>query len=346
MATARPHRSTPLRVALAGAGMISWYHLAAWRNAGARARVVALCDPDPRRGAARAEEFGIGRVYQDPAAMLDGEELDALDVASPRETHAAWVEAAAARGIDVLCQKPLTPTLAEAEALVARVGTLVRLMVHENWRFRPWYRELGRWVAAGRLGEIELGRLATISSGFLPDAAGRRPALERQPFMAREPRLMIAEVLIHHLDTMRFLCGPLRVVGARAGRTLADVTGETLAAIFLETAAGAPVTVTGTMAAPGYPPRPPDRLELVGSQASAVLADNELMLLGASPRTERYDPDAGYQASFDGVIAHFVDCLVTGAPFETEPADNLETLRLVEHSYWAAGLHAVPTVRS
>lgn len=124
------------------------------------------------------------------------------------------------------------------------------------------------------------------------------------------------------------------------------MTGETLAAIFLETATGAPATVTGTMAAPGYPPRPPDRLELIGSTASAVLAENELRLLGPYPRTRRYDPDAGYQASFDGVIAHFVDCLGTGAPFETGPADNLETLRLVEHAYWAAGLHGVPPVRS
>ncbi|MGH7357888.1 MAG: Gfo/Idh/MocA family protein, partial [Candidatus Rokuibacteriota bacterium] len=304
-----------------------------------RARVLAVCDPDPRRAAARAEEFGIPQVYADAETMFAGQEIDALDIASPRETHATWVEAAAARGIDVLCQKPLTPTLAEAEALVERVGARVRLMVHENWRFRPWYRDLKTWIADGLLGETALARLATISSGFLPDESGRRPALERQPFMAREPRLMIAEVLIHHLDTMRYLCGPLRVVGARAARTLPDVAGETLAAIFLETAAGAPVTVIGTMAAPGYPPRPPDRLELIGRRGSAVLADNELHLLGPSPRSERYDADRGYQASFDGVIAHFVDCLETGAPFETGPADNLETLRLVEHAYWAAGLH-------
>lgn len=325
--------------------MISWYHLVAWRNIGPRARVVAVCDPDPRRAASRAEEFGIPQVYVDAESMFADQEIDALDVASPRETHAAWVEAAAARGIDVLCQKPLTPTLAEAEALVERVGTRVRLMVHENWRFRPWYRDLKTWITDGLLGEIALARLATISSGFLPDADGRRPALERQPFMAFEPRLMIAEVLIHHLDAMRYLCGPLRVVGARASRTLAEVAGETLAVIFLETAAGAPATVTGTMAAPGYPPRPPDRLELVGRRASAVLADNELRLLGPSPRGDRYDPDRGYQASFDGVIAHFVDCLETGAPFETGPADNLETLRLVEHAYWAAGLHGPGTAR-
>ncbi len=150
---------------------------------------------------------------------------------------------------------------------------------------------------------------------------------------------MIAEVLIHHLDMMRFLCGELRVAGARANRTVPDIVGETVASIFLETAAGAPVTVTGTMAAAGYPPRAPDRLEIVGTQGERRVRGLELRLLGPAPRSESYDNDRGYQASFDGVIAHFVDCLDSGAPFETDPVDNLETLRLVEHAYWAAGRH-------
>jgi D-apiose dehydrogenase len=328
----------PLKVALAGAGMISWHHLVGWRSLGERVRVVAVCDPDTTRAAKRAEEFAIPHVYRDATVMFMAEAIDALDVASPRETHATWVDEAAARGIDVLCQKPMTPTLAESVALVRRVEGKSRLMVHENWRFRPWYRELKRWMVAGDMGEVILGRMAMITSGLLPDASGRRPSLERQPFMQHEQRLMIAEVLIHHLDVMRYLCGALRVVGARAARTVPDVRGETLASIFLESASGAPVEVTGTMAAPGYPPRPPDRLEIVGTRASAAFEDSELRLLGATPRRQSYDKDAGYQASFDGVIAHFVDCLDSGAPFETDPADNLETLRLVEDAYSAAGL--------
>jgi predicted dehydrogenase len=328
----------PLKVALAGAGMISWFHLVAWRNLGSRARVVAVCDPDRAKAAARAQEFSIRGVYGDAEAMFAAESFDALDIASPRETHAAWADAAAARGIAVLCQKPMTPTFSESQALVRRIGRKSRLMVHENWRFRPWYRELKRWIAAGELGEVLLARMAMITSGLLPDPSGRRPSLERQPFMQHEEQLMIAEVLIHHLDVMRFLCGELTVVAARAARTLADVRGETLASIFLETASGAPVEVTGTMAAPGYPARPPDRLEVVGSTASAVFEDSELRLLGATPRSQRYDKDRGYQASFDGVIAHFVDCLETGAEFETGPGDNLKTLRLVDDAYKAAGL--------
>ena len=328
----------PLRVALAGAGMISWFHLAAWRALGERVRVVAVCDPDAVRARERAREFSIPNVYADGDAMFAAEAIDALDVASPRQTHAGWVDAAAARGIDVLCQKPMTPTLAESRGLAGRTEGKVRLMVHENWRFRPWYRQLRRWIDAGELGEVLLARMAMITSGLLPDWSGHRPSLERQPFMQHEAQLMIAEVLIHHLDVMRFLCGELEVVAARAARTVADVRGETMAAIFLQTRLGAPVEVTGTMAAPGYPPRPPDRLEIVGSIASVVLDDTGLRLLGPSSRVETYDRDRGYQASFDGVIAHFVDCLETGAPFETGPADNLRTLRLVDDAYRAAGL--------
>jgi predicted dehydrogenase len=338
-------RSTPIRVALAGAGMISHYHLIGWRNAGAgRAKVVAVYDLDRQRAEARAREFGIPKVYDRPEAMLDQEKLDALDVASPRETHAFWVEAAAARGIDVLCQKPMTPTLSESETLARKVAGKIRLMVHENWRFRPWYREIKKWIEAGEIGDITACEMALLSSGLLPDANGKRPALVRQPFMAEEPRMLIAETLIHHIDTVRWLVGPLRVVSARAARTVPEIKGESLATILMETAAGVPVTVMGTMAAPGFPSRTGDRLDLIGRTASVTLAATDLHLLGPKPRHQSYDHDAGYQASFDGVIAHFVDCLATGAPFETDPADNLETLRLVEHAYWAAGIHG-PTVR-
>jgi predicted dehydrogenase len=240
--------------------------------------------------------------------MFAAETIHALDVITPRRTHAGWVEAAAMRGVDVLCQKPMTPTLAESEALVRRVAGKSRLMAHENWRFRPWYRELKRWIAAGELGDLVCARMAAMTSGLLPDASGRRPLLVREPYCQHEERLMIAEVLIHHLDVMRYLCGELRVVAARGARTVPDVVGETVAAIFLETAGGAPVEVTGTMVAAGYPARAPDRLEVVGTRASATFADSVLHLHGPNPRAERYDPDIGYQASFDGVIAHFVDC--------------------------------------
>lgn len=329
-----------MRVALIGAGMISHYHLIAWSKLSARASVVAIFDPILDRARERADTFGIPHAYDNADAMFSAEDIDALDIVAPREHHAGWVKAAMARGMAALCQKPLTPTLAEATALVGATRGRMRLMVHENWRFRPWYREMRKWLEAGLLGEVLAGHMLAFSSGLLPDAKGERPALLRQPFMAREGRLMITESLIHQLDVVRWLAGPeMRVVGARALHTVPEVVGETLAMIFLETSRGAPIMVSGTMAAPGFPPRGLDRFELIGERASAVLAGTELRLLGENTREIRFDSEDGYQASFDGVIAHFVHGLASDTPFETDPEDNLETLRLVEHAYWAAGPH-------
>ena len=336
----RDFLASPLRVAIAGAGEISHYHLIAWSKQ-PRAKVVAICDPAIDRAQQRAAAFAIADAFDGLERLLDSAAIEAVDVASPRETHAALVDMAAARGIPVICQKPLTPTLAEAEALAARTAGKIRLMVHENWRFRPWYRQVKAWLAAGDAGTLLEADLAMHSSGLLPDATGRAPALTRQPFMADEEKLMIAEVLIHHLDVLRWLLGPLKLLDARTAYTLPNVRGETLATIFLETEAGAPVTLRGSMVVPGGSARTDDHLEIVGERASIRLDGTELRRLGPDPASQSYDFASNYQASFDGAIGHFVEALIAGTPFETDVTDNLETLRLVEAAYAAAAARPV-----
>jgi predicted dehydrogenase len=321
-----------LRVGLAGAGMISHYHLTAWRSLDS-AEVVAVCDPDDMHARQRAEEFGVPHVYSSLEAMIHGERLDAIDIASPCETHAELIEVAAAAGVDVLCQKPLAPTLAEAEALAQTIAGRIRLMVHENWRFRPWYRQISRWLSEGKLGDRLYCNISMFSSGLLDDEHGRRPILERQPSLATEERLMIADVLIHHLDVARWLLGPLQVAYGRMAGTLPYVRGETLATIVLETRSGTPVVVTGSMAAPGFPARTHDRVELIGKKARVTLVDTELNLMGVDCERQVYDFDLSYQESFDRTISHFADCLASAQPFETGIEDNLHTLRLVDDAY-------------
>ncbi len=162
-----------LRVGLIGAGFVSQHHLAAWQRLAGRAGVVAIADPSTENARRRVDAFGIPRTYPTAVAMLEAESLDAIDVASPRETHAAIVRLAAAKGISVLCQKPLAPTYEEAAALVAEVG-VTRLMVHENWRFRAYYRQIGEWLRAGRIGTVLQARMSLFSSGLLPTSTGER----------------------------------------------------------------------------------------------------------------------------------------------------------------------------
>jgi predicted dehydrogenase len=228
--------------------------------------------------------------------------------------------------------------LKEAEKLVSDMSGKIRLMVHENWRFRPQYRTIKSWIDEGRLGPLHSCSLTFRGSGFLPDAEGHRFALERQPFMQHEQYLMIREVMIHHLDVVRWLLGPLRLIGARAAKDVADIKGETRAAIFLETKDGLPVFVDGDMAAAGFPPRARDRFELSGGKGSIRFMENTVECLGASPETKTFDLDVAYQESFDLTLRHFTDCILDGGEFETDGVENLETLRLVEDAERSAGL--------
>lgn len=326
-----------MRVALAGAGMVSRHHLIAWSRA-PDAQVVAVCDPDAARAEARTAEFGIPARFTDAAAMLDAAQPDALDVAAPVGAHAALVRLTDARGIPVLCQKPLCPTLDEARQPVTDVR--VRLMAHENWRFRPHYREARAWLAEGQAGPVVQAGLAYQSAGLLTG----HPALVRQPFMATMPRLLVFETLVHHLDVLRCLLGPLRVEGAvltnRAGATV----GEDTAAILLSTGGDVPVTCTGTMAGFGAPPLGRDQLEVVGS-AGRITFDGTRLVLGDA--VQERNPAVTYQAGYDGAIRHFAESLASGAPFETWGEDNLETLALMDAVYSAvsAGTSVQPWSR-
>ncbi len=107
-----------LRGVLIGCGHISRSHLPGWA-ASPDAEIVAVCDLDRARAEARAAEFGIERVYTDPAAALAAERPDFVDIATRPETHRELIALAAGAGTHVLCQKPLAPTLAEAEEMAA-----------------------------------------------------------------------------------------------------------------------------------------------------------------------------------------------------------------------------------
>ncbi|MBR1226025.1 MULTISPECIES: Gfo/Idh/MocA family protein [unclassified Bradyrhizobium] len=331
----------PLRVGLVGAGMVSRHHLIAWASIADQARVVAVADPSADNSARRATEFAISNTYASAEAMLAETELDAIDIAAPREMHAPLVRLAAAKRLPVLCQKPLAPNLQQATDLAAEVRDLTRLMVHENWRFRGYYRDAAAWLREGRIGNIKQAQLTLLTSGVLPGPDGLCPALERQPFMRREKRMLVAEVLIHHLDTLRMLLGPLRVTAAALSRSSEQLVGEDGAVIQLQTQNGAGVTVFASFAAHGHPATQIDRLEILGDKGAIKLDGPQLICSGVTPQQRVYDLATEYQGSYNRTIAHFVQSLRDNTPFETAPQDNLETLRLVEDCYRMSGWEAL-----
>lgn len=328
-----------MRVALIGAGMVSAHHLPAWQRLPG-VQVVALCDRDGERAAAQARRFGVPGVWTSVEAMLEHERLDAVDVATPPAAHAEACLAAARRGLAVLCQKPLAPTLAQARALAAQLGT-ARVMVHENWRFRPHYRRLQAWLQEGRIGSVRSGELWVHSSGLLAAASGARPALVRQPLLATLPRLLLAEVLVHHLDLARWLLGAGDVQSAHLRHGVAAVRGESAAELVLKLPGGGTLRVGGDMADAEAAPGLADRLIFVGSEGEIRLQDARLSVSagvpGWAPEVHAVDLQADYQTSYDAAIAHFVYALQHDQPFETAPNWHLEVLQTMESAYRLAG---------
>jgi D-apiose dehydrogenase len=322
-----------LKVGLIGAGWVTQHHLRAWQRLSHKAKVVAIADPSLDRASERAREFGVPQVFASAEELLAKGGVDAVDIAAPREVHASLVRMAAARGLPILCQKPLAPTFDEARALVNEVSARTRLMVHENWRFRAYYRQIGQWIKDGFTGPVTQASMTLLTSGFLPDAEGKLPAIVRQPFMAQLDRALVMEVLIHHIDTLRFLLGELTLVHSRLGKQCAQIAGEDRASLSFVSEGGAVVNLIANFCVHGEPAAQSDHLVLIGERGTVRLAGDTLDGHGAGSHTLKYDMQASYIGSYAAAIEHFVDAVVNGTPFETSPEDNLRTLALVEQIY-------------
>lgn len=228
----------PIRVAVVGCGYFADFHHDAWARleAEGRVRVVAVCDRDPGKAARAAAMHVRAGVFDDAAAMLDRCAPCLVDIVTPPDTHAALVGLCAERRVDVLCQKPLAPTLGQAEALVQRAETAgIQLIVHENFRFQPWYAEARRLIEAGRFGRIH-GIAFRLRPG---DGQGADAYRARQPYFRTMPRFLIHETGIHFVDTFRMLMGEVTAVTAALRRVNPAIKGEDAGYVLFEFAAGA-----------------------------------------------------------------------------------------------------------
>ena len=140
-------KKKPLRFALAGAGFWSHYQLHGWRELPG-CKCVAIFNRTHTKAEKLAAVFGISddHVYDDYEQMLASEQLDFVDIVTAVEQHAPMTRLAADRGLDVVCQKPMTPDYASAAALVAHCRKRrVKFCVNENGSqisHLPLYREL------------------------------------------------------------------------------------------------------------------------------------------------------------------------------------------------------------
>ncbi|MDA1099359.1 MAG: Gfo/Idh/MocA family oxidoreductase [Proteobacteria bacterium] len=328
-----------LRVAVIGAGYFAQFHHAAWdRLPGVE--LVAIADRDAEKAGAAATAHGLP-AFTDYRAMLDVAAPDLVDIATPPASHLELVTAVAARGLPAICQKPLAPRYVEAVAVVEaaeRAGSL--LVVHENFRFQPWYREMHRLIAAGQLGDLH-GVAFRLRPG---DGQGAGAYLDRQPYFQQMERFLVHETAIHFIDTFRYLLGEVVGVMARLRRLNPHIAGEDAGLIVFDFAAGQ----TGLFD---------------GNRLNDHVADNTRLTMGemwleGSAGVLRLDgggrlwwkphggPEVGhaYAWSEDGFAgdsvyalqAHILAHLQHGGPLENRARDYLRNLEIEDAVYRSA----------
>nr|WP_238941556.1 Gfo/Idh/MocA family oxidoreductase [Jannaschia sp. Os4] len=313
-----------------GLGYFARFHADAWRRL-AGATLVATADADPAKGA----------THTDLAGLLS-ERLDVVDIATPPPTHAAAIrQALEARPEAIVCQKPFCTSLAEAEAVTAEAEAAgVPLVVHENFRFQPWWRAIRAAVADG-----EIGAPLTATFRLRPgDGRGPDAYVERQPYFQTMERFLLHETGVHYLDVFRWLLGAPDWVQADLRRLNPAIAGEDAGHVLLGWADGRRALLDGN--------------RLVDHAAATtrltfgealVEGDGGVLTLTGDGRVARRAHGAvegeevlaprdwpGFAG--DSVAAfqrHVLEGLESGA-FETGARDYLEVMRLVEAGYASA----------
>lgn len=183
--------SDPVRFGLIGTGRMGSSHAEVIARRVPGARLVAVGDPRP--GAAETLAARLGCRSAMPDQILEDPEVEAVAIAASSVAHADLVEAAAAAGKAVFCEKPMAMTLADADrAIAAAEAAGVPLQVGFNRRFYADFAAAREIVAGGGVGIPHLMRSLTRDPG-LADPGGV------------PPWTIFTQTLIHDFDTILWM---------------------------------------------------------------------------------------------------------------------------------------------
>jgi len=328
-----------LRFALLGAGFWARYQLAAWRELNG-ARCVAVYNRTRDKAERLAQEFGVAAVYDDPESMIREQQLDFIDIVTAVETHRTLVELGARSNLPVICQKPLAPSLADAEAMAdaCRVAN-VPLLVHENWRWQTPLRRVRRILDEDPIGRVFRARV-TYTNSF--------PVFKNQPFLKELEQFILTDVGAHILDTARMLFGEATSLCCRIARVHEDIRGEDVATVMLGMRNGATVTCEMSCASPVEQDRFPETYVFIEGQRGSIELGPDYWIRVTTPvgtLAQRCPPpfyawaDPRYalvQVAGVDCCANLLAALQGKTQAETTGADNLRTLRLVFGAYESA----------
>ena len=321
---------------IAGCGWVARDYVGPAMQASANGRVAALHDPDPSSLHRAATLFGAP-AHADLAAFLATPGLGAVYVAAPNHAHRALVEAAAAAGLPVLCEKPMATTLPDAQAMVdacARAGVIYATAFDQ--RFHAAHRTLAAMVAEGRLGTITAIRI--VYACWLPAdwAAGGQAGDNWRIDPRRAGGGALMDLAPHGLDLSSYLLDePLTEVAAIGQARVHRYGVEDGALLMARSASGVMVQMHVAYNCPETLPR--RRLEVVGTAGQVIARDTmgqtpggTLEFIDAATGVTQPVPVPGADRSpFLNQVEAFADAVQGRAAFPFTGGHDLHVMDLV-----------------
>lgn len=292
--------------------------------------VVAIAARGKDRAQAQADKWGIARVLDTYADVLADAEVDAIYNPLPISAHHEWTIAAVKAGKHVLCEKPFASNTAQAVEMVeAGKKAEVVLMEAFHWRYHPLAGDIGFVIGSQALGELQ-----TIEASFTTEIA---PTDEvRQSWELSGGALM--DLGCYPVQWARYVAGrEPSVFGATMteGRPRVDVITD----IELDFGDG----LTGhlhTAMNPGV--EQTNWLKVTGSEGT-LRVDNPLaphmghkVTLAIGGDTNSYEVEG--RSTYHHQLEAFRDAVVDGAMIATGGDDSINTMKVIDAAYEAAGL--------
>jgi len=310
--------------AVLGAGRIGQVHARAIA-ATAGATLVAIADPDA--AAAQTAQAQFGGELRSIAAIMGSDDVDAVVICTPTDTHADLIEQAAKAGKAIFCEKPIDLSLARVKSCLAVVqDTGARLMLGFNRRYDPDFMALKAAIDAGQIGDVEM---VTITS--------RDPGAPPADYIKRSGGIF-RDMTIHDFDVARWMLGEEVETVLAAGSVLVDPEIGTLGDydsvnVILRTASGKQATITNSRRAVyGYD----QRIEVHGSKGAASAQNMHQSRLEVATATGYQRPPledffmTRYVQAYAAEIAEFVAATDENRAPRTGGQDGLLALALAD----------------
>lgn len=326
-----------LRIGIIGAGGISQLIHVPILKKHPDAEIVAIADLEVAKAAAIADKFKIPHFHRDPEKLLSRDDVDAVHVNTPTNSHLALTLAALSAGKHVLVEKPIARKAAEAWRMVeAARGAGRTLMAAMNFRFRPDCVTLKKLIEAE-----ELGRIITVRARWLKktDRWSRSPWLSNARISGGG---VLLDLGIQALDAALWMLGnpAVKRVSAHTSRDRLGFRVEDTVVGFYHLKHDVSLYLNATWAF--MSDESESQTILSGSKGTAILNPLKVTkevqgsLVNVTPAGRPVKPQDLYQKSFENEINHFIQSVREGTPVLSSGDEAAALMDVIEATYRSA----------